>query len=515
MLSTLRTASVAKVEEVLERVLQTGNTNAQSAVLAAIHYTKPVLSARAVAIVKVFVASTDPTVRGQALAVAASSGDKALLEEVVRTRWDAREHRTRGETFEGWYGSSAILKAVKTGLIDTGSALDRMSLSHYGFAAQELPAPARSAIADRVDAALVRALGYSRVGGLPEMTIPTPSIADPSPPLISLGDPPPGNDIRAQMDRISETDEEFDKRQRRTGEVFDEFSNELSSADARLILSDLTLGGVKAIIEARPEIGRRWLSMLLSASDAQLRHLHHIAVQVGVTLGAAGDLQASQLIGRITALTPTIRRLDGTANIPTETIAIWMQADAPLMQSICRQRLVSRHNDGGIAIEVLAAHLCGKAAVVQQTIDELLAAGEPYDICLALMLAGYSDANPHAEGVFEKFNKTEGIIGTARKAAKEAYDRNMWAKEWCRRMLAATSPSEFWQSSILLGKVVDARFNLWSDAIGSGSVVFDAFMPSIDDTIERRIEKTQKKRAENLFGDKAPADHFLDPGGRS
>lgn len=66
----------------------------------------------------------------------------------------------RDSGFDDWHGSTAILKALQAGLITEGAALDRMNLSHYRFAAEILPAGQVDAIAERIEAALAKALSY-------------------------------------------------------------------------------------------------------------------------------------------------------------------------------------------------------------------------------------------------------------------------------------------------------------------------------------------------------------------
>lgn len=166
-------------------------------------------------------------------------------------------------------------------------------------------------------------------------------------------------------------------------------------------------------------------------------------------------------------------------------------------------------DDSKIALEVFAACLNGKAKVVEDTIDELLTTGQPADLCLALTLAGYSDQSGHAEGVLSRFDGAQGYIGIAQKAATKAYERNLWARTWYGQMISAKTPLEFWQASVLLAKIVDLRFDIWSETLGEGSNTHRAFLPTVLREIGSRIEKTQKKRKDHLFGDKSPSGHFL------
>ena len=162
-----------------------------------------------------------------------------------------------------------------------------------------------------------------------------------------------------------------------------------------------------------------------------------------------------------------------------------------------------------------ASYLCLMCPVerganpVNQVIDELLIKGEPADICLALTLAGYSDTNHRASSVIAEFEGTQGFVGAAQRAAKSAYEKNTWSRVWYQKMLEARDQKEFWQASVLLTKIVDARFDVWSQTLRYGDKIFVAFIPTVMLEIKHQIEKWQNKRDATLFGEKSPADLFL------
>lgn len=500
-------ASADATERVLERVLRSGDANKQSSVLGAIRYSRPTLSARSRSIVHELLNSTDVGVHAQALGVVAASADSDLLKEVVSSGWDSRTLRAGKQAFERWYGSSAILGAAVAGLIPLDEALDRMDLSHYGFAAKALGSAAAKAIAQRVDAALLRALSHTTSTDLPEMETSTPQASSSGPPLVSLNDPPPSQEIGDRLARFGETDEQFQARQRRMAQSFEGFVTGLTTADANLVLSDLTLEGTKALIDADSDVSKRWVELLNGASEAQLRNLHHFALQLSVAGSREAD--ATKLLARIARVKPTINRVQGIAKVPSVSLALWSKADEPALRAMCKDRLILQRSDSKIALEVFAAYARGRAAIVEEVIDELLATGQPADTCCALTLAGFSDQSKHAEGVLARFEDAQGFIGYAKKAASQAYQRNLWARAWYERMRQAKTPLEFWQASVLLSKIVDLRFDLWSEMPGAKTETFCAFVPTVFREIGSRIEKWQKKRQDHLFGDPAPASPFL------
>lgn len=507
-LEQLRPASEARVESVLENAIQAGSVHTQAAVLGALIYSKPPMSARVCEIVAGLCKSDNAVVRGQALGVAAVSRNPTLLSEIVKGGWDARKLASGNLIFESWYGSSAIVQAAKLDLLSIEDALDRMHLSHYGFAAIELGPKAATAVVPRIDAAIRKAISYVGSPSLPGMATTSPNLSDAKPPLMSLEDPPP-RDQREQWDRFGETSTQFDERQKHLGRTYQSFTDDLTAADADLILADLTYGGVKALVEADSDAAKRWLWMFDSVDDIQLRHLHHVALQIGIALSVTGDATAAELVRRAINLTPTIRRVSGAAKLPAEALLVWANADTALVESICKRRLVSRHRDSDIALEVLAASLCGRQRLVEVVVDELLVRSEPIDVCLALTLSGFSDTSDHASAVLVRFEDAQGFIGQAYRGAKAAYERNIWSKVWFRRMRDAKDRESFWQASMMLSKIVDARLDVWSCSLGSGSEVSDAFELTVKAELERRIEKWQKEREKKLFGDATPSSAFL------
>jgi hypothetical protein len=502
-------ASRGVVEATLTRVSKDDGAASVTAVLATILWSGAPLSEAALELIGGFLNSKRSSVRAYALAIAAWTGNGDLLQAVVKSNWRASALKEENQSYEVWHGSSALLKATEQGWIGIGDTLDRIALDHYGFAVGLLGERGASVVAARVDAALAASLGYTDAPDLPEITLDAPEGLDLHPPLVSLAESSPPQGIRAQLDRTGETEAAFDERQERMSKAFRQFKNELSRADAMLVLSDLTFEGVKALTRADPNLARRWLGMLTSASNRQLRHLHQFAAELAMATVALDMPGADALLNRVLPLDPTVRRVQGKAKAPSIILALWRDSDSAPLRAICKRRLVAATSDAEIAMEVMAAFLANKDGLVAEVADELLATGEPANICRALMLSGYSDATAHAEAVIARFEGTEGFIGMAQKAAKEAYQRNGWARFWLARMLAAKEPQEFWQASVLFLKVVDARFDIWRAKLGAGTDTFASFRPTISDGLRRRIEKWQHKRKDKLFGDSAPESIFL------
>ena len=247
--------------------------------------------------------------------------------------------------------------------------------------------------------------------------------------------------------------------------------------------------------------------MLNAATDVQLGHLHHVAVQLAVNLPE--ESSAMELLARIANINPSVNRIEGIGKVPLLSIALWRHAHKPGLQDICKRRLVTRRDDGRIALEVFAAILSGHVKLVEEIIDSLLGTEQPIDICMALTLAGFCDESAHASRVLACFEHARGYVGIAHKAANEAYQLNLWARHWYEKIRITKTPQDFWQCSILLTKIVDLRYDVWAVYTGAETSTFKAFLPTIDRAITRRVEKWQSKRKDNLFGDKCPASLFV------
>lgn len=505
LFSAVRRAHPEEVEHVLQQVVCKGDSHSLTAALFAIHASTSPITPHAASMLKAFIQSPVNDLRSAALALAASSADESLLQQVVDSGWHSGKLGKGAIFFEGWYGSTAICGALNAGLIEFEAALDRMNLSHFGFVAETSAATEVRAIAARIDAALLSALEFPGAMELPEIEIETPANARLAPPLASVRE-------RAQPENLgwlSETQKQFNERQRGLQDSYDRFTSQVLAAKAHLIVFDLTFEGVKAIIGQTAEDGQRWLDRLNAAPDSQLRHLHHFALQLAVALSGSNNPLVPGFIRRVLALEPTIRHVTGMAKNAAPILILWGNANTHALVEICRERLRAPHNDCDLAREVIAAHLGGKVALVQDYINELLIIGRPYETALALTITGLCDESAHAEAVLSRFDGSVGFIGTAHAAARKSYAKNTWAKSWYTEMRSAESPDAFWRASVLMMKIVDGRFDIWANIGKAPSATFIAFMPTINREIRNRVAKSQKNLDKNLMGDKKPNSMML------
>jgi hypothetical protein len=206
------------------------------------------------------------------------------------------------------------------------------------------------------------------------------------------------------------------------------------------------------------------------------------------------------LFERIAAQRPYINLTIGVSSIPAEAVAAWSRASVLEVKRLCFARLDRAANDAQIATEVLAAERGGAQQFVQEYVDAQLAFGEPAKTARALLVCGFSDVSDHAGRTLGRFEKCEGFVGDAHRAATYAYRRNEWSRHWYGKMKTETNPEEFWRSSVLFTKIVDGRFDLWEAGCGSAGDTFARFFITIEDEVEKRVKKWQSARQSKLFG---------------
>ena len=139
---------------------------------------------------------------------------------------------------------------------------------------------------------------------------------------------------------------------------------------------------------------------------------------------------------------------------------------------------------------------------------DLLGRPEPAAVARALTILGFGETTDFADTTIASYEQTEGFLGDAAKAARYAYERNVWSQHWYGQMKAANSAEAFWSSSVLLRKIVDGRFDVWSHADPDNETT-SSFTPSLDPEIKKRIGRWKSAREKTFLGGKPPTRIFL------
>jgi len=453
--------------------------------------------------------SRSDRVRREALGVIAQSDDEGLLREVVESGWKAAGTATEKE-LEAWYGSIALLEATARGLIAHEKTLDRISACLYGRAAAMLHADAVRDIARRIDASINQAAGLQGNLVAPDIEIQVDQSVHCERSMVAVSErSSEADDIKEWMKRLSESDEAIEQRQQRTHEAFRRFKARLTLAKARIVLDNLSLEEFAAVVAADQELASRWHGLFMSIDRAKLPTVHNLVLLLAHALRRTDPEKAQELFLRVRDSSPLVRFTFGEAGVQLVVMATWAGIRSPVLDDLRFGRLDRAGTDYDLSIEVLAALMNGKQELLTTYIEAKLGKGEPAEISRGIMVAGFSDQSQFNDEVLRRYDGSAGLIGDARKAAKYAYDRNVWARYWFGKMCQTNENADFWRYSVLLSKIVDGRFAVWRSNYAQKGNSIRSFGPSVEDKLKTRFSRWKDHRSKRLFGSDAPAPIFL------
>ena len=436
--------------------------------------------------------------------------DEKLMRLVVDGGWRAESAGEGRNSYENAYGSAILVEGALRKWISVNQALARMSPGHYGWAARRLGATAARRVATIVSASIRAAIGVHVECTLPDVEIRCRREDQPDPFPYDLAEREiETKDIGKPWKRHTESDEEFEERQRRRHEVFDAFRQKLDDANAWIVLGDITREEFEDIVNADPDAADQWYRLFLDLNEDARRTVHNVILMLAYGLRKPCPKRAVTLLRSVGRESPPIRFTEGRARVPLEAMVAWSAANSDAGREWCQERLDLARNDHELATEVLAALSNREEAVLRAFICERLNRGEPEGIARALLVAGFSSQQNYNKHVLGRYRDAKGFIGEAYKAAKYAHDRDGWARHWFGEMCKADRPEEFWRYSVLFTKIVDGRFMTWSSEYERTGEPMTQFASSMDEEVDRRIEKWRKHREKTLFGAKKPPDVFL------
>ena len=435
--------------------------------------------------------------------------DEKLMRLVVDGGWRAEKVEERN-SYENAYGSAILVEGAARKWIPVGEALARMSPAHYGWAASRLGTDAARTIATTVDGSIRAAIGIRVERTLPDVEHRCRHEDQPEPFPYRLAEREiESNDVAELLKRDTESGEAFDEWQRRRHETFDAFRRMLDDASAGIVIDDIAREEFEKIVNADPDAADRWFSLFLDLNESARRTVHNLVLMLAYALRKRCPERAVALLRSVSRESPFIRFTEGRARVPLDAMVAWSAAGSVAGRAWCHERLDLARNDHELATEVLAALLNREESTLRAFIRERLNKGEPEGIARALLVAGFSGREDQNREVLGRHRDAKGFIGEAYKAAKYAHDRDGWARHWFEEMCKARDPTDFWRYSVLFTKIVDGRFMIWSSEYERRGEPMALFASSIEEEVDRRIEKWRKHREKTLFGAKKPPDVFL------
>jgi hypothetical protein len=497
-------------ESLLGTACSQNNERKQYLLLELAKHTSVQLSTNARTHIAALFRSESERVRVQALGVIAKSSDVELLGQVAESDWKATDTE-KENGFEDWYGSVALLEAAAKGLIAQDEVLDRISARLYGRAATMLDIDAVRAIARRIDASINQAAGLNGDLVAPDIEIQVHPSTPYEPSMFSVSErSSEAKNIKEAMTRLSESKEAFEQRQRRSYDAFLEFKANLTQARARIILDHISLEEFVTVVAAAEEFADRWHGLFMSIAEAKLPVVHNLVLLLAHALGRKSPGKAEELFHRVKESKPLVRFTFGEASVQLDAMATWAGVRRPVLDNLRFARLDRMGTDHDLSIEVLAALLNGQQQLLTTYIEAKLRKDEPAEVSRGIMVAGFSDQREFNNEILKRYEGSAGLIGSAQKVAKYAYERNVWARHWFEMMCQTDENTDFWCYAVLFLKIVDVRFAVWRSSYAQKGRPIQLFGPAVDGRLKNRFARWENHRNKKLFGSDAPAPIFFE-----
>lgn len=504
---TLRACDENKYEAALAKAYADNDETIQFRLLAFAQHTNIVLSEPSKEIVARLSDSSRKLVRLCAFGLICRLKDRRLVETIVASQWSAAALDRTKDWYEMWYGSHILVEASLQGLISDEECLQRIDLCAFLAFAKARGLAGTVAVAQRLDAAIGRACGYRTSLTLPDIEVKAGGQCRPS--LFSINEKQVSNESPIDaFRRLAESENNWKERQWRAREAFLTFERELTKAGAYLIVETVCVELIEEIAKADKAILDRWYGLFISMDHDGLALVHNVATLVAQVVSRYDVVRSAELFLRLENVIPTVRTASGRARIELDAVAVWGAADGEAVNKLRFARLDRASNDKVLADETLAALNAGKETLLKEYILSRQQRPEPAYQARAIMVAGFSDGQEWAIETLKRYEGGHGFLSGAHDAAKFALDRYFWSQHWANLMASATVETDMWRYGVILGKIVDGRFQNPQPDYAPDSLMA-RYCHSLEDMIEARIKKWSDKRSKKLFGQDAPDQIYL------
>ena len=429
--------------------------------------------------------------------------DEELMKIVVDGGWCA-ENTKRRNSYENAFGSAILVEGALREWISADDALGRISPAHYGWAASRLGPIVARKIAGMVDASIKASVGVDVKCTLPDIEYRCRHEDRPDPLPYGLSEKEiESRDVGELLKGDTEVDEAFDEWQGRRYKAFDAFRRRLDGANAWIVLDNINREQFEEIVKGDADAADRWYRLFLELDDGARWAVHNVVLILAYGLRERYPKRTVELLRSVSGRKGPVRFVAGRARVPLEAMVAWSAAGSDMGREWCHERLDLGRNDHELATEVLAALLNGEESTLGAFVHERLNRREPEGIARALLVAGFSSQSDECDDVLDGYKDTKGFIGEAYKAARYAYERDGWARHWFKKMCAADQATEFWRYSVLFTKIVDGRFAVWGSEYERLGEPMELFESSVEEEVDRRIDKWRKHREKTLFRERS------------
>jgi hypothetical protein len=460
-------------------------------------------------IIATFFHSESKIVHTQALSIIAKSDNEELLRLVVNSGWNANNIEIEND-FEEWYGSLALLKAASKDLIVHSEVLERISTRLYGRAVLLLEGDIVREIASRINASINKIIDLDDDFIVPDIEIQLHPSNFSEPSRFSVNERlSKTNNLKEIIMRLSEDNKAFEQRQIHCNDAFLEFKANLTKLKARIVLDYLSLEEFENLIAKAEGFADCWYNLFMNINESKLPSVHNLILLLAHALGGKAPKKAEELFCRIKTSRPLVKFSFSRAGVQLDSMATWAGIRNLILDKLRFMRLDRASTDHYLFLEVLAAQLNGQQELLTKYIKEKLCKEEPAEISRGLMVVGFSNQSEFNDLILKKYESNVGLIKSAQKAAKYAYERNIWAQYWFEEMCKTNNNDEFWRYSILFLKIVDGRFEVWHSKYEEKGKSIQSFGIPLKNRLKNRFEKWKNYRNKMLFGLDAPAQIFL------
>ena len=448
--------------------------------------------------------SPEEIVRSTALGVVEYIEGTELVARFAESGWTSAD--SRESLYSDFFGSLIMMRAAEEQLITWAEALCRVSARTYGLAAERGGEHVSRMVAELIRRSIDSALGrHAPLPGSRQVEIGVPPRDQAEPPLARVRDQPIQADAAEWYMALTAG---FARRHRQNKAFFEKFADRLRRWNAEIVMYQPSLEAFDEIVRSSEDLADRWTDQFMSASDPQVSLLRGVALSLAHALRERSPDVTAELLRRVKGVHSMVRHTHYATGVDLGAFVSWSAAGTEDLVRLCFERLDDAGNDHEIASEVLAALAADRDALLARFVDERWTTSEPEGMARALMVLGFSRPHESNRWDLEATRIDHGFLGQAWKAAKYAWDRDRWAREWYGEMCAACHRVEFWRSSVLFTKIVDARFGLWRSDFDTSSDLMRKFESSVGGEIENRLKRWRNHRRKKLFGGNVPAEVF-------
>jgi hypothetical protein len=418
--------------------------------------------------------------------------DLELLQEFINSRWTIQIEN--GTELEILYGSILWLLAIKLKLVNEDENIDKIDVCAYGYANDYLSKNGLKKISLFLDDIFkniinkeIREPDLKIIENLPY------NKSDHS--FFSIDDK-----LQENPRILSESDEEFEIRQDKQHQTFEQYQEVLTNKGANILLSTMLPCDFSMIVNSNPELRNNWFNIFYNLSKTDTAKFYNFILLLAFSYSEIDVDKAKLLWDKTKNIEPFSKVTVGEAKIPLELMSIWSGKRSSKLDEFRYHTLDIALNDKQIHRAVLAATVNNNQAVIVDYIKLKLKRIEPSQKARGLLVAGCLDSNSFSDSILKKHMNDKGLTGDAYKAASYMYERNKWSKYWFEQMLSAKSHEDFWRFMVLFTKIVDSRYFYWKENFSYTNTIYSKFYVSFSNDIKNRCQKWEKMREEKLLG---------------